>query len=209
MQKYYEINEEQARRAKAMWSFTDYENGTETEYYKRQVDYAYNLCAEAPTEYQQKAYELADRYSKKLANHINKGFNIEMMCPSIMISGGSNFPTRKKEKQNERRENHMKEYDYIQDYLNKLENIKYYKPRVEKQGVARELNLDNKYFKVIQNEELNRLQLVFENIPSSEVRDILKSNGFKWSPKNQTWQRQLTNNAIYSVKLIVNNLSKM
>ena len=56
---------------------------------------------------------------------INKGNQIEMQCPSVMICGGSNFPVRKKEKQNAARERHYKELEYINNYINKLENILY------------------------------------------------------------------------------------
>lgn len=32
----------------------------------------------------------------------------------------------------------------------------------------------------------------------------LKSYGFKWSPRYQAWQRQLTQNAVYAVKRVLN-----
>jgi len=52
---------------------------------------------------------------------------------------------------------------------------------------------------IVRNAELNRLQLIFDGKPADNVREVLKSNGFKWSPKNQAWQRQLTQNAEYSL----------
>ena len=45
-----------------------------------------------------------------------------------------------------------------------------------------------------------RLQLIFEGKPELEMRTLLKSKGFKWSPLNNCWQRQLTNNARYDLK---------
>lgn len=201
--KYYEINEERARISRDMWSFREYEIGTETEYYKQQVDIAYDLCNKVPEEYKEKAFNLANEYAYKLAKHINEGFEIELMCPSIMIAGGSNFPVKKKERQNSRRNNHSQEYEKIKDILKQIDNLETYKPRIEKQGKIQDIDFNNKFFEVVQNEELNRLQLTFDKIPSEEVRNILKSYGFKWSPKNQTWQRQLTNNAIYTLKKII------
>lgn len=56
--------------------------------------------------------------------------------------------------------------------------------------------------RVIENAELMRLQLVFDGKPSDEVRNSLKSHGFKWSSKNGAWQRQLTNNARFSLRQI-------
>ena len=48
------------------------------------------------------------------------------------------------------------------------------------------------------NTELNRLQLFFDEKPSDGHRHQLKSNGFKWAPSQNAWQRQLTDNAIYA-----------
>lgn len=48
---------------------------------------------------------------------------------------------------------------------------------------------------VVRNVDLNRLQILFDAIPDADTRAALKQNGFRWSPKNQAWQRQLTDNA--------------
>jgi len=48
------------------------------------------------------------------------------------------------------------------------------------------------------NEAENRLQLRFDEKPSESQRAQLKSNGFKWAPSQEAWQRQLTRNAIWS-----------
>ena len=53
-----------------------------------------------------------------------------------------------------------------------------------------------------------RLQLIFEGIPDQKTRDILKQYGFRWSPKNSCWQRQLTNNAKYALKAIIKTLDE-
>ena len=45
-----------------------------------------------------------------------------------------------------------------------------------------------------------RIRIYFDNIPDSDMRTKLKREAFKWSPKNQAWQRQLTSNAIRAVK---------
>lgn len=42
--------------------------------------------------------------------------------------------------------------------------------------------------------EQMRVQLIFDGKPAEEVRDILKKWAFRWSPRNQAWQRQLTDN---------------
>lgn len=48
------------------------------------------------------------------------------------------------------------------------------------------------------NMEMNRLQLFFDERPSDSQRANLKASGFKWAPSQDAWQRQLTDNAIYS-----------
>jgi hypothetical protein len=48
------------------------------------------------------------------------------------------------------------------------------------------------------NAELNRLQLFFNVKPDKQQCAVLKANGFKWAPSQSAWQRQLTDNAIYS-----------
>ena len=48
------------------------------------------------------------------------------------------------------------------------------------------------------NTELNRLQLFFDERPDDSQRANLKSNGFKWAPSQNAWQRQLNDNAIHA-----------
>ena len=48
---------------------------------------------------------------------------------------------------------------------------------------------------IVKNAELNRLQILFDDIPDEETRATLKKNGFRWSPANKAWQRQLTDAA--------------
>lgn len=49
----------------------------------------------------------------------------------------------------------------------------------------------------------DRLRLFFDGKPDEAVRDDLKANGFKWSPKNEAWQRQLTDNARSAAKKVM------
>lgn len=49
--------------------------------------------------------------------------------------------------------------------------------------------------RVEENHVDNRLRIFFDDIPSAEDRRKLKKNGWRWSPKNVAWQRQLTDNA--------------
>lgn len=90
---------------------------------------------------------------------------------------------------------------------NNLANIKRVEERIKllKQKIDIAENKGNTTinfngFKVVQNIEIDRLQIIHDTKPSSEVIGILKKNGFKWSPSNSAWQRQLTNNALFTLK---------
>jgi hypothetical protein len=54
---------------------------------------------------------------------------------------------------------------------------------------------DNGEAQVVVNKELNRVQLKTPEKPAAALIQRLKSRGFRWSPKNQAWQRQDTEDA--------------
>lgn len=125
--KYYEINEDAARRAKEVNSFFEYKEGSATDSYRSQVDHAARIAEikkqHTDPEYHEKIDYYLDLYAKKLAENMNHGYEIDARVPSIMISGGSNFPVRKKEKQNAARDKNMQEYSRIQGILDKISSI--------------------------------------------------------------------------------------
>lgn len=60
--------------------------------------------------------------------------------------------------------------------------------------------------KVVVNYEADRIQIMHDTKPGQDVITLMKKNGFKWSPFNKAWQRQLTANAIYVTKHLINQL---
>lgn len=60
--------------------------------------------------------------------------------------------------------------------------------------------------KVVMNYEADRIQIMHDTKPSQDVITLMKRNGFKWSPTNQAWQRQITGNAIYVTKNLLKSL---
>lgn len=298
--KYFLINEQLAKRSQSLWSFYDYTSNSATESYKLEVEKAYKIVEQIANKKPsrlQEALTIAERYSKAYADWKNKGYSIEMMCPSVMICGAGNFPVRKKEKQNQARDKHMKNFEYIKGYLQKLENIlngkeiiksndadaieklqekldqleesqkemkeanayyrkhktlKGYKDITEEQATKLDEEIKNSWYgspygsfsltnnnasikatkqrlealqkakeegtketiqtdicKVVENTELMRIQLLFDGKPDEQTRCILKSNGFRWSPSQGAWQRQLTDNARYSTKKVIEQLEKL
>lgn len=299
---YYSINEDAARTANDMMSFYDYKKGSKTAQYKERVDRAYELAekiAEARPDQADRVFGMADRYSKKMAEYINRDIHIGCMCPSAMISGAGNFPVKKKKKQDQAWEKNRQFYSEIQGILNKmksifngkdqilsgdqdaieklkkkLENLKDMQARMkeankairmkdmekgddllknmgytEKQikelrepdfcgrigypsyalqnnnanihrieGRLKELRAakekgtqetENKFFKVVENTESMRLQLLFDEKPEPEVREVLRRNGFRWAPSQEAWQRQLNNNARYALERVKEQLEKL
>lgn len=289
---YYSINESLAKTAHDMMSMRDYEKDSKTKEYRSYVDKAYDLVdkivAERPLQ-AERLYSMAARYSRRMAEYFNRDSKIGCMCPSILISGGGNFPVKKKEKQVQAWDKNHQFYQETQKILEKIKSVLYGKDviksgdqdaierleekleslkdtqermkaankairmkdvkkadeelmnmgyseeqiknlrepdfcgrvgypsymlqnnnanihriegRLNQLRAAKEKGMQEtecKLFKVVENTEIMRLQIIFDGKPEPEVRNILKKNGFRWSPKNSCWQRQLTNNARYSL----------
>lgn len=293
--RYYEISEATARRANDANSMRDYKPGSATAEYRAAVDKAAALVASKKAAvspyYHDKLDSLLDRYARRLAEYYNAYYRNEASCPSILISGGSNFPVNKKNKQNARRDSLFQEYKQIEGILDKIKGIgtgavdladphareiltdqlnayqkslddakaanAYYRkhktldgcPGIgpkEREWLTRpgvfakgggsplelygcpfppyELQSRRGYIKrvadrlaeldkrqaeqaqptestkfdggeIVRNLEADRLQILFDDKPDEDTRAALKSNGFRWSPRYQAWQRQLTANA--------------
>lgn len=84
---------------------------------------------------------------------------------------------------------------------NNSAEIRRLKQRIEKLTVNQEVGFVGWTFdggEVVANSEENRLQIFFDEKPDEQKRSALKGNGFKWSPSQGAWQRQLNDNAIYA-----------
>ena len=75
----------------------------------------------------------------------------------------------------------------------------------EKGTQTRRIELMGEDVEVVENMESMRLQLRFDGKPSEQVRTALKKHGFRWSPRNEAWQRQLTENARFALKQMLRN----
>lgn len=49
----------------------------------------------------------------------------------------------------------------------------------------------------------DRVRIIYNDRPEKELITKLKSHGFKWSPSNSAWQRQLTAHALYTTSHLV------
>lgn len=300
--KYFTINEDGAIVAHELMSFSDYKSGSATAEYHATVDVAYDIAdkvADKRPDDAERAYSIAERYSKKMADYYNRDISIGKMCPSVMISGGSNFPVKKKERQiaawdrnhefynatqklidkltsmlngsevirsndekaiekleykiadlkelqdqmksanravrlkdTEHGDDLLREMGFSEDAIRKLrepdfcgrigypsflltnnnanihrleERLKSLKS-VKAKGTA-EIEYDG--FRVVENTEAMRYQILFDEKPDADVRSILKSNGFKWAPSQSAWQRQITTAGKYALDKIVRILKDL
>jgi len=125
--KYYEINEEMAAREKSMMSFNDYKKGSATMQYRELIDKAADIAEKQKEKvssiYHKKIDYYLDLYARKLAENLNKNYEIGTRCPSVMIVGAGNFPVKKKEKQINAWNKNMQEYREIQNILEKIKGI--------------------------------------------------------------------------------------
>lgn len=301
--KYYPINEDAAKRAKDANSYFDYVPGSATTSYRVMVDEAAVIAARQKDRvdpmYHDKIDYLLDKYARELAEVINHGNEIDARVPSILVAGGSNFPVRKKEKQNAARERNEARYAEVQGLLRKIKsvgtggimsddknavakltakleklekhqalmkaanaairmkdtakgdaklaelgytpdeirqlrepdycgrvgypsfeltnnnaNIRRIKERIaalEKEAQRAVENADAEPVKgdgyeLVENAEIGRIQFVFEGKPDENIRNLLKSHGFRWSPSQGAWQRMLNDNGRYAAKQVRDEL---
>lgn len=294
---YYPIDETTARRSHEMMSMSDYREGSATAEYHAAVDKAAELVERQKQKvspyYHEKLDALLDRYARRLAQWTNDHNRNGASCPSVLVCGPANFPTKKKARQNAREDALWKEYNEIQGILSKIKSVgtgpidpadpharELHADRLQRlqaelergkamnahfrkhktmkgfQGLTDETaaemdnaianapafartpypdfelaslrgkikraqenlakldsleqhkddaanNLDFDGGRIFLNMEENRLQIFFDEIPDEDTRASLKSHGFRWSRRNEAWQRQLTRNAIYDAERIL------
>lgn len=62
--------------------------------------------------------------------------------------------------------------------------------------------------RLVRNTTLDRIQLVFDGKPESDVIAELKSRAFRWSPREGAWQRQLTRNGVWAAEAVVTSITQ-
>lgn len=88
-------------------------------------------------------------------------------------------------------------------------NIRETKKRIERLEKLENLEFPDINFangKAIHNKEINRIQLIFDEIPNQNIRKELKHCGFHWSRQEKAWQREFNYNGIRATKKIMQNV---
>lgn len=209
---YFWIDEVLAELAQHMNSFSPYVKGSETAGYREEVARAYaaakNKAAEFPA-CSEKAFRLAESFSKKYADWANERNRIETMEPSILVAGPGGVNNRRKARQNERRHVSSQKYREIMKIIERIEDLQ--PPRViseeeKAEKAARWQGWDFAGGKVVINTEENRVQILYDDKPDEETRQALKKHAFRWAPSKKAWQRQLTENGVYAAKVVTSSL---
>lgn len=296
------INEKTAKIAHEVNSMSAYKEGTATSEYNSACAKARKIADARIEKYPDEAERieyLYEKYCYKLCNWYNTYYSIEAMCPSVLVCGAGNFPTAKKNKQNSRRNSHMKAYQELEKLLDRISkcgndaiksgdinaivkletkiekltdlqermkavNAYYRKNKTcvgceeisEQQAkqIDEDINDPNAWYhvpfapyqlqnnnaeihrlkkrledikavkdkgnteqeiegvdgvKVVENADIMRVQIIFDDIPSPEIRTILKSNGFKWAPSQKAWQRTLNTMGKYSARDVIEKIKQM
>jgi len=131
-----------------------------------------------------------DEKIKKLGDHdIKESQAMKLLLPDFC--GRIGFP-------NYRLTNNNQNMSRIRERIKHLEKIEKMESKEEIINGVR----------IYTNVEENRVQLFFSEKPEETTRKALKGIGFRWSPSEGAWQRQISSSAEYWAKQIANNLAK-
>lgn len=120
------IDETTARIAWEGIHMADYKPGQATEEWRGMCADASKAATEAMERVPERRDEIEriyNRYADRAAAYINERNRIDAMCPSVLIVGGANFPTRKKNAQNARMDAFYKKDWGFDKLLRKLRAI--------------------------------------------------------------------------------------
>lgn len=135
---------------------------------------------------------------EKFSNLFVKQLAAQSRCYSVMIAGPARFPVARMEKLNRWEHNARTK---LLEFIEKVRTPPVSMRTELDYGIQdKEYNIGD--VRILQNTEENRLQLFFDGKPEQTMIATLKSRGFKWSPRNKAWQRQLTPNALAVLKCI-------
>ena len=88
------------------------------------------------------------------------------------------------------------------------QRIEELKKEAERQAAGDSAEKQYDGFILRENAENCRIQFIFDGKPDDETRSLLKSYGFRWSPKETAWQRLLNENGRRAAEYIVKELLK-
>lgn len=85
----------------------------------------------------------------------------------------------------------------IKARIRELEQATFTTPREEDHGACR----------LVEDPDDNRIRILFQGKPAAEVRALLKSFGFRWSPQASAWQRHLNDAGRIAARAVIKAIS--
>lgn len=128
---------------------------------------------------------------------------------SPMVTGPANFPV---ERNRRAMESEFKKIGAFLEWVPKAKNLALRivreaaeppKPGSDRPNEILELG----DVQVVTNYEADRMQLVFPGKPDPDTIAALKGAGWRWSPRNEAWQRYITPASMQSAKRIIQGMT--
>ena len=221
MELYYKVDLEVSKKHKRLISFNDYDvekdiNNASVLSACEDLEAAIRKECSYHNEWnEEQIQEDLKRFNKTYVELFEK-YLLANDMPSVMISGRGNYNVARHAKKVARqnsvgndlwgdggkieraKESILKKYNknLLARKIKQVENAKEFK----------EFEVEvNKWDLISYGNDIEnaRVYLKFNGKPSDETISVLKKNAFKWSPKNQRWQRQTTANGVNGLKKVL------
>ena len=148
------------------------------------------------------AYEEMKKYTKEELSRFAKVLIKDRLMRKIV-----NYAELSKENLKEAQEIAIKETTFFTSkhkIHNTLKNIESKFNRISEGTANKETIINN--IKIVDSEENNRIELYFEGIPSADIRNYLKSKGFKWTPSKKAWQNYRNTQRLIEIKKYIETI---
>lgn len=178
-----------------------------------------------PANYNMRKHEKFLQREGKLWEEYNEINNIDHQISAIVHgdkiikSGDSNVIEKLKEKLSKALEEHQEYKDYnlkarkegtaphapyvLQNSNGRIKAIRDRLARLEREKSQEVKEESFGDIKIVDNTELSRVQIIFPNIPSKDIRTELKRFGFKWAPSQGAWQNYRNRTNLDNAKNII------
>jgi hypothetical protein len=170
--------------------------------HRKAIDRSWNLMGKSIEE-----QEKAEYYEYKVSNILNPTSissddenALDKLQDKLRVLEDKRFKYKEVNKQARKNKTEQMPSYMLSNLSQNIASVKKRIEHLERLKQVEEIEITSNGITLKVNKEDNRVQLFFPDIPSEEVRTKLKSNGFRWSPYNRCWQRQISEYAIRLTK---------